>query len=227
MARKKGLRSRAVGFLPAKVNPVAQKEFLDFTLTPLINQAKNGAIELLFLDASHFVMGGFAGRVWSILRCWVRTASGRRRYNVLGALNFITKKMETVCNDTYITSVQVVELLEKLNRSFALPIHIVLDNASYQTCKFVKENAARLGITLHYLPSYSPNLNLIERVWKLVKSKVLNSAYFDTFDMFCKNISSCVDSLHIRYAENMASLVTSKFHVFDARLDLRCERLSS
>jgi transposase len=227
MARKKGLRSRAVGFLPAKANPIAQKEFLDFTLMPLINQAKHGTIELLFLDASHFVMGGFAGRVWSILRRWVRTASGRRRYNMLGALNFITKKMETVCNDTYITSVQVVELLEKLNRSFALPIHIVLDNASYQTCKFVKDNAIRLGITLHYLPSYSPNLNLIERVWKLVKSKVLNSAYFDTFDMFCKNISTCVDSLHIRCAAEMASLVTPRFHIFDAQLDHVYECLAS
>ena len=227
MARKKGLRSRAVGFLPAKANPVAQKEFLDFKLVPLINQAKNGIIELFFFDASHFVMGGFAGRVWSVLRRWIKTSSGRQRYNVLGALNFITKKMETVCNDTYITSVQVVELLEKLGRSFALPIHVVLDNASYQRCKFVKENATRLGITLHYLPSYSPNLNLIERVWKLVKSKVLNSAYFDTFDMFSNKISSCVDGLHIRHAKEMASLVTSNFQLYPDCINIYSERLAS
>ena len=179
------------------------------------------------MDASHFVMGGFAGRVWSILRRWVKTASGRQRYNVLGALNFVTKKMETICNDTYITSVQVVELLEKMNRSFAHPIHIILDNASYQTCKYVKENAARLGITLHYLPSYSPNLNLIERVWKLVKSKVLNSAYFDTFDNFCKNISHCVDGLHITNAEEMATLVTSNFQLFSVQCTIPSERLAS
>jgi transposase len=227
MARKKGLRSRAVGFLPAKANPAAQKEFLSFTLMPLINQAKSGIVELFFMDASHFVMGGFAGRVWSTFRRWVKTASGRQRYNVLGALNFATKKMESVCNDKYITSVQVVELLEKLKCSFALPIHIVLDNASYQTCKYVKENAARFGITLHYLPSYSPNLNLIERVWKLVKSKVLNSAYFETFDMFCKNISYCVDGLHIRHAEEMAALVTSNFHLFSEHPVLSSERLAS
>ena len=227
MAPKKGLRSRAVGFLPAKANPIIQREFLSHTLMPLIDKAKGGFIELFFLDASHFVMGGFPGRVWSIVRRWVKTASGRQRYNVLGALNFVSKKMETVCNNTYITSIQVVELLEKLDRSFKHPIHIVLDNASYQTCKYVKENAARLGIVLHYLPSYSPNLNLIERVWKLVKSKVLNSAYFDTFDKFCKNISFCVDSLHIRYAAEMATLVTSNFHVFSANVDPSGERLAS
>ncbi len=204
-----------------------QKDYLAHTLMPLIDQAKSGAIELFFVDASHFVMGGFPGRVWSIVRRWVKTASGRQRYNVLGALNFITKKMESVCNDTYITSVQVVELLEKLSCSFMAPIHIILDNASYQKCKYVQENAENLGITLHYLPSYSPNLNLIERVWKLVKSKVLNSAYFDTFDKFCNNISSCVDGLHIRHAEEMATLVTANFHVLYADSNSTCDRLAS
>ncbi len=227
MASKKGLRSRAVGFLPAKANLKEQKEFLNLTLLPLIEQAKCGVIELFFVDASHFVMGGFPGRVWSLVRRWVKTASGRQRYNVLGALNFVTKKMESVCNDTYITSVQVVELLEKLHRSFMSPIHVILDNAPYQKCAFVKENAARLGITLHYLPSYSPNLNLIERVWKLVKSKVLNSAYFESFNNFCKNISYCVDSLHIKYAADMATLVTSNFQLFATSSTSDSERLAS
>jgi transposase len=172
-------------------------------------------------------MGGFPGRVWSVVRRWIKTASGRQCYNVLGALNFVTKKMETVCDNTYITSIQVVELLEKLNRSFRQPIHIVLDNASYQTCKYVKENAARLGLVLHFLPSYSPNLNLIERVWKLVKSKTLNSAYFDTFDNFRNNISFCVETLHIRHALEMASLVTSNFHLFPDNSDIYGERLAS
>ena len=227
MACKKGLRSRAVGFLPAKANPAAQKEFLDNVLTPLIEKAKSGMIELFFVDASHFVMGGFPGRVWSIVRRWIKTASGRKRYNVLGALNFVTKKVESVCNDTYITSIQVVELFEKLSSSYDNPIHIVLDNASYQTCKYVKENAARLGITLNYLPSYSPNLNLIERVWKLVKSKILNSAYFDTFDVFCKNIFLCVDGLHIKSAAEMATLITPNFHMFRKDVELFAERLTS
>jgi len=172
-------------------------------------------------------MGGFPGRVWSIVRRWIKTASGRKRYNVLGALNFVTKKVESVCNDTYITSIQVVELFEKLSSSYDNPIHIVLDNASYQTCKYVKENAARLGITLNYLPSYSPNLNLIERVWKLVKSKILNSAYFDTFDVFCKNIFLCVDGLHIKSAAEMATLITPNFHMFRKDVELFAERLTS
>ena len=111
---KKGLKNRAVGFMPSKVNPENQSIFLQDTLMPAIKQAKEGLIELFFMDASHFVMGGLPARVWSKVRYWVKTNSGRKRYNVLGALNFITKKIETVTNDSYITSTQVVELLEDI-----------------------------------------------------------------------------------------------------------------
>jgi transposase len=215
VALKKGLRSRAVGFKPAKSNPKVQKLFVEEILNPLIESAKNGVLELFFMDASHFVMGGFPGRVWSLVRRFVKTSSGRRRYNVLGALNFVTKKMESVCNDTYITSIQVVEMLEKLAQTYSKPIHIILDNVPYQTCKFVKENALRLGITLNYLPTYSPNLNLIERVWKFVKSQVLNAAYFETFEIFCNNIFACVNSLHTISIKEMERLVTPKFHIID------------
>jgi len=201
--------------LPAKADADAQKNFLEITLKPLIEKAKSLDIELFFMDASHFVMGGFAGRVWSVMRRYVKTASGRQRYNVLGALNFVSKKMETVCNSTYITSAQVIELMEKLSRSFVKPIKIVLDNARYQRCKLVVARAEELGIELIFLPTYSPNLNLIERVWKLVKSKVLSSAYHETFVGFCGTVSGCVDNLHDVHAMDMHSLVTENFQIIN------------
>jgi len=134
MAVKKGLHCRAVGFVGAKVNPNEQRNFLETVLMPLVERAQNMDIELFFMDASHFVMGSFAGRVWSRVRRFIRTSSGRKRYNVLGALNMVTKRVESVCNNTYITSVQVVEMLEKLAENYTKPIHILLDNAAYQRC---------------------------------------------------------------------------------------------
>ena len=201
--------------MPSKANPEEQRKFLSDRLMPLIESAKNGVIELFFMDASHFVMGGFAGRVWSSVRKYIRTASGRKRYNVLGALNFVSKRIETITNDTYITSVQVAALLEKLAGLYTKPIKIILDNARYQKCAFVTERAVELGIELVFLPTYSPNLNLIERVWKIVKSKVLNSAYYETFDNFCDNIFVCVDTLHEIYSAQMASSVTQNFHIIE------------
>ena len=82
---------------------------------------------------------------------------------VLGALNFVSKKIETIKNDSYITSVQVVELLEKLAAEYVgKPIAVVMDNAKYQRCKLVMFKAVELNIELIFLPTYSPNLNLIE-----------------------------------------------------------------
>jgi transposase len=199
--------------LPSKANPEAQRNFLNGRLLPLIERAKNGVIELFFVDASHFVMGGFPGRVWSLVRKYVKTASGRKRYNVLGALNFVSKRIETIVNDSYITSAQVVEMLEKLALLYVKPIKIVLDNARYQRCALVIEKAAQLGIELIFLPTYSPNLNLIERVWKIVKSKVLNSVYHETFANFCKNIFECVDTIHTAHPDQMASAITEKFQI--------------
>jgi transposase len=161
-------------------------------------------------------MGAFKGRVWSIVRKFIRTASGRQRFNVLGALNFVTKKIETVANSTYITSTEIIEMLEKLSRlHIDKVVNVVLDNARYQRCKLVQDKAISLGINLVFLPTYSPNLNLIERVWKLVKSRVLNSAYHETFPIFCGNIEKFINILHTDFASEMESLITENFQIVD------------
>lgn len=168
------------------------------------------------MDASHFVMGGLPARLWGKARHWVRTSSGRKRYNVLGALNFITKKIEVVANDSYITSVQVVEMLTNIAMKHVdAPVAVILDNAKYQACNFVKDKACELGIQLIFLPTYSPNLNLIERVWKFVKSEVLNAVYFESFEEYCKRIASFVETIDTKRADRMASLITENFQSFE------------
>jgi len=216
VASKKGLKSRAVGFYPSKADFAAQSAFVSDTLEPLVLKAEKGLIELFFMDASHFVMGGFAGRVWSKVRKWIKTPSGRKRYNVLGALNFVTKRMEIVANETYITGTQVIEMLNLLQTQYTDKIiKIVLDRAAYHRCGAVTTHAASLGIELVFLPPYSPNLNLIERVWKLVKSNVLNAAYTETFSGFKQKIDDCIKSFDGALKEKMIALITPKFQLFN------------
>jgi len=64
-----------------------------------------------------------------------------------------------------------------------LPVHLVLDNARYQKCATVQELAGKLGIALEYIPPYSSNLNLIERIWKFTKGE-LRSKYYGDFESF-------------------------------------------
>ena len=107
----------------------------------------------------------------SICSCASRQA-GRQRFNVLGALNAITHELVLVTNDTYINALSVCDLLRRIAAlGLTVPITLVLDNARYQKCHLVRNLAATLNIELLYLPTYSPNLNLIERLWKFVKKK--------------------------------------------------------
>ena len=168
------------------------------------------------MDAAHFVWGtGFLTSVWCFVRMFVRTSSGRKRHNVLGAFNGITKKLLTVVNDSYINSGSVCEMLRLLRRThLGEAITVVLDNAAYQRCKLVQGLAEELGITLLFLPSYSPNLNLIERLWKFVKKQSLNNCYYETFDDFKSGINACLKNSDKKYKLQIASLMTLRFQVF-------------
>jgi len=202
--------------LPAKADPEKQRIFYDTVLHPLMKSAINGKITLLFLDASHFVMGGdFLGYIYGKARRFIKTYSGRSRYNVLGALNFVTKKMTVVANDGYITASEVCEMLRKIAVEYAgTPIYLILDNARYQKCNVVTDLALELGIHLTYIPPYSPNLNLIERLWKHVKSK-LRTRYYDQFDKFQLTINSIISDTDKNDKILIDRLIGEKVQFFD------------
>jgi len=168
------------------------------------------------MDASHFVMGcDFLGYIYGFTRRFIKTYSGRKRYNVLGALNFITKKVTTVSNDTYITAAEICELLKKVAVEYAgTPIYIILDNARYQKCKIVEEMAGHLGIHLTYIPPYSPNLNLVERLWKYVKSK-LRIKYYDDFNEFRDQINSILFDTDKKDKAAIMRLIGENVQLFD------------
>jgi transposase len=204
------------GSIPFKADPVVQKEFLENTIEPIISDAQEGECELYYADAAHFVRGGFLGFLWCMVRIFVPTPSGRQRYNVLGALHAITGAMTTVTNTTYINSASVIELLGKLRLLHPdRPIKIILDNASYQRNWVVRWHAAILDIELVFLPSYSPNLNLIERYWKFVKKKCLYNEYYDDFESFCAAIDECVNNGNEKYADELKTLLTLNFQSFE------------
>jgi transposase len=164
-------------------------------------------------------MGGFTGRLWSKIRYIVKTSSGRSRYNVLGALDFVTQKVETITNDAYISADQVILLIDKLLENYKHSvITLVMDNARYQHCKSVTGYAESHGVRIVFLSTYSPNLNLIERLWKFEKSEVLNAAYYGTFDDFKKSIDSCVSQTNTTHLQRINSLVSENVQQFSGAL---------
>jgi transposase len=171
---------------------------------------------VFFVDAAHFVFGTFLCCLWSFARIFIRAASGRQRFNVLGAWNAVTRELITVTNTTVVNTETMCELLRKIAASgLAGPITLVLDNARYQRNAVVKAWAEELGITLLFLPSYSPNLNLIERLWKFIKRRTLYGRYHPTFADFQAAIQETLNGLPTIHAEPLKALMTLNFQRFE------------
>ena len=183
-------------------------------MQPRLDQALKGQRTVLFVDAAHFVWGPFLGFVWCLVRLFIKAPAGRQRYNVLAALDAVTHKLYRFCNVGYINAESVCALLRQVANAVPGPVTMVLDNARYQHCALVMDLAKSLRIELLFLPSYSPNLNLIERVWKFVKKECLASRQLSTFAEFTAAIDTCLDQLHGAHKTKMGTLLTLNFQTF-------------
>lgn len=214
-----GLGCLKVGHVPGKSveesKIIEQEQYRAEKLEPLLKEALAGEKAVFFVDAAHFVHRAYLGFLWCFTRTFICSPSGRDRFNVLGAVNAVSNQIITITNESYINAETVCQLLLKLaHLGLNIPITIVLDNARYQKCRLVQDYAKELGIQLCYLPSYSPQLNLIERFWKFVKKECLYSKYYETFSDFQAAISNCITTANTEQKEKLESLLTLKFQSF-------------
>jgi transposase len=214
--RRIGMKCSKAGHIPAKADVEKQAIFKEKVLDPLIKLAQEGKAHLFFVDSAHFILQPFVCMLWCFSRVFIKAASGRNRINVLGALHATTLQLETVINTEYINALTIIELLHQIAKNFAgLPIHIVLDNARYQHCRLVIQTAKELGIELVFLPPYSPNLNLIERLWKFIKKKTLYGHFYETAKEFHHAINQAVQKIKNKeYEQDLKTLLTLKFQTF-------------
>jgi transposase len=161
-------------------------------------------------------MGAFLGMLWCFERLFLKSSSGRRRYNVLGAFCVKGTDLVTVTNDAYINSHAIMDLLFKIKQEHTgIPLILVMDNARYQRCNKVTEQAIGLGIDILFLPPYSPNLNLIERLWKITKKKSLYNRYHETFCHFKVAIDECLEKVKSTFSEQVKTLLNPKCQLFE------------
>ena len=135
-----GMKCRKVGFIPGKGSEPdkieEQEHFRQHKLEPLLEEAKAGTRAVFFVDAAHFVHRSYLGFVWCFTRIFIPSPSGRKRFNVLGAINAVTKEVVMVTNESYINAGSVVDLLVALaDLGLKIPITIVLDNARIKSAR--------------------------------------------------------------------------------------------
>ena len=136
---------------------------------------------------------------------------------MLGCLDAVTHRLHSFTNEGYINALSVCDLLTQVAAFYgpSLPITVFLDNAKYQRCELVRQHAQKLGIELDFLPSYSPNLNLIERYWKWVKKRCLYSRYYADFTAMKTSILDRMNRGHGEDEKELASLLIWNFQTFD------------
>ena len=217
-----GLKWRCLAAIPLPPNKTieehaaTQGEFLETKLEPLLEEARAGRGHVFFVDAVHCVMGAFLCCVWCRVRLAIRGGAGRKRYSVLGAWNAVTRELVSITTDATVSAETMCALLRKIaTLGLQGPITLVLDNARYQHCAMVIDLAKNLNIQLQFLPSYSPNLNLIERLWKFLKKQVLYGRHYGTFADFCAAIDSCLAKIPTEHQAALQSLMTHNFQTFD------------
>lgn len=154
--------------------------------------------------------------LWVIARVFIRTASGRQRFNVLGAWDAVTRRLLAVTNTTVVNTDTMCELLRRLAaQGLAGPLTVVLDNARYQRNNIVQELATGLNIRLMFLPSDSPSLNLIERLRGFAKRQSVYGRHHPNFASFRAAIEQTLADIPATHAKRLESLMSLKFQVFD------------
>ena len=165
--------------VPAKADPVKQEAFIQAYESLLNTTPEDEPIE--FGDGVHPTMA-------TKVTCgWIRkgqdkpiaTTASRTRMNLFGSINLETMGVtigdyETIDNKSM--TAHFKSLREKYPK--APKIHLILDNGAYNKSKETQESARRYGIKIHYLPPYSPNLNPIELLWKVMNEHVRNNVFF-------------------------------------------------
>ena len=146
---------------------------------------------VLFDDGVHPTMATKVSYGWIPTgeRKPIRTTASRTRMNLLGALNLENMALHVTEHAT-INHESMAEHLEHIRKAYpkAPQIHLILDRGPYNISHHTQEAAKLLNIVLHYLPPYSPNLNPIERCWKVMNEHVRNNKFFESAAEFRHDI---------------------------------------
>ena len=201
--------------VPAKADQAAQEGFIKSY--ELLKENKGDDEAIYFVDSAHPEHQTRLAYGWILkgVRKGVKRTGRQRRVNVIGGINLDGHKLVTH-EAAKVDSESIVEFLGKLRKKSDVTgqLQVISDNASYHKSAEVLAEAARLNIKLHYLPPYSPNLNPIERLWKLMHERVTYNQYYEKFSDFSSAISTFFKTIG-RKKTILRDRINDKFHLLD------------
>jgi transposase len=215
-----GLEYHKPDLIPSKLNEEKQKNFIAEYDNLLNSLADNEAV--LFADAVHPTHAVRAAGCWAPKQetLAIGQTSGRQRINIHGAINLETgqTRMIEVLTVDAVSTIRLLESIEALYPLLVL-IHVFLDNARYHHAKLVQEWLARPGcrIKLHFVPSYCPHLNPIERLWGLMHRNITHNTCYATCRQFADATLGFLREKVPRNWANFCDSVTDNFRVINPK----------
>ncbi len=199
---------------PFKADPEKQKSFIEYYDN--LKKYTEEKEPILFIDSVHPTMAT------KVSYGWIKTGSdksigtvaSRTRMNITGAIDLSLMK---VIHDEFetINGENIVNFLWQIRSEYSSEqrIHVILDQAGYHKSEIVTEFALKNGIELHYLPPYSPNLNPIERLWKVMNETARNNVVFKSAEEFRERIREFFDVDYPAMAMSLVDRITDNFRV--------------
>lgn len=203
--------------VPGNLNPEEQEEFL-VELEALLHDARTDEEAIYFADGVHPQHNTRASYVWAKKgkEKEIRSNTGRRRVNITGAVNFCDPSDVEIVEADCVNGQTTQQLFQKLldKHPDKERIYILVDNAKYNyNNELLDWLSGHPKILLVYLPTYSPNLNLVERLWKFMRKKVINLNYYEKFEDFRAAILEFFQNIK-QYKTELESLITPNFQRF-------------
>lgn len=219
LLHKLGFVYKKTKIIPGKLDVAKQEQFKkDYQA---LKDNLNPEDKIYFLDASHPHHNNKSSYGWIPKgeERWIKTNTGRKRVNINGALTLnslndptvITRLEETINADAMILLIKNIEQHQTEGQ-----IYLILDNARYNHAIKVSDYVKKSGrVNLVFLPPYSPNLNIIERLWLFLHQKILNDHYYETFPQFKEEVLNFFRNINI-YKQELKTRLTDSFQVIPA-----------
>jgi len=217
--KKLNLSYKKTRLIPGKIPDIeTQNDFIYDLNTKFIECIENKKNKIFFFDPVHQTHNNENSYAWMEKGAngtkTVLSNTGRRRINIIGALNALELEMTTVISEANCNKDLIMIFLNELKKDNpdCEKIYLIMDNASYNRAYDVVNKAKENNIELIYLPAYSPNLNIIERLWKFFKKKIMKNKYYERFSEFEEKINEFFKNIKI-YEEELYSLLTLNFQI--------------
>jgi transposase len=194
LLRNLGFSYQKARFISDHLDQARRQRWREVEWPAIVRAARQQGALLLFADEASFAQWGSLGYTWALRgqQPLVKTTGKRKGYKVIGMIDYFTGRLFYQGSTERFTAKRYCDFLATILAATTQPLIVIQDGARYHTASetqtFIAQHADRLRV--HQLPSYSPDYNPIEHLWRNVKRAQTHNRYFPTFEALSQAVEA-------------------------------------